>query len=288
MPRWFPFNPRKLWAAIRLADPPFESSPRDPGFEAVTVLNSIVFFLGLMGRDTPAGSVLLSDSIPVDDGQLHHTTRLPKKRVRLALRALELRHFVALRGESIIVLQPTCDILAPDPEDVAQAEKMRRYRERKQNGSGNEPHNETGNVTVTVVEPEKSRGEESREQPPSPAETPVAAPGGREPKQTQLVDPAKIRAAEILGLLWPRVSVAVTSAMTKTEWGKRNKRAALDMARVGLDDGAILAAHERLCERRGEVVYTLAWVQDELARGVVKDSTDDLPLVFAGGVVPRG
>ena len=122
----------------------------------------------------------------------------------------------------------------------------------------------------------------------------AAPPASRTPRQQQLPNGDEQAAREILASLWPRVEATVKRAMTRTEWGKRNKRAALDMARVGLSIPEIVAAHEQLCRDRGETIYTLSWVQDAIARGGVGKSrfpdepnaSDNLPtladLVDAG------
>lgn len=86
-------------------------------------------------------------------------------------------------------------------------------------------------------------------------------------KQLALVDATEERAREILGMFWPRVESAVGKTLTRTEWGKRNKRDALNFAAVARSDADLLAAHESASKRLGSCVYSLRVVADELLRG---------------------
>ena len=92
------------------------------------------------------------------------------------------------------------------------------------------------------------------------------------PKQPRLhfVPPGEESARAMLEAVWERVEARVGSALTKTAWKARNKRSALEMAQAGLSAEAVLAAHERLCGERGDVVYTLKWVHEAIIRGPAK------------------
>ena len=67
-------------------------------------------------------------------------------------------------------------------------------------------------------------------------------------------------------MLWPIVEPAVGRTITRTEWGKRNKATARDLAIVGRSDDDLLRAHEHASKRLGSTVYSLHIVRDELAR----------------------
>lgn len=86
-------------------------------------------------------------------------------------------------------------------------------------------------------------------------------------RQLRLPDPDEERARAILATIWPSVQPSVVGSMTKTEWGKRNKRFALDMAQAGVTPDRALAAHAAASQRIGETVRSLQIVQDQLARG---------------------
>ena len=81
-----------------------------------------------------------------------------------------------------------------------------------------------------------------------------------------LIDPTEAEARRILEAIWPIVAERVKSSMTKTAWKKRNKATALDLVRANVPIERIIAAHAELSHQRGDVIFTLSWVQDHLAK----------------------
>jgi hypothetical protein len=84
-----------------------------------------------------------------------------------------------------------------------------------------------------------------------------------------------------LAAVWELLgATAVSATITKTEWGTRNKRIALDLARRDVSPEQCVVAWRSATERLGEPVRTMKLVQDELMRLAV-------PRVHRGGRPPR-
>jgi hypothetical protein len=78
------------------------------------------------------------------------------------------------------------------------------------------------------------------------------------------------RAQEILERLWP--AVQSTANMPAARWRAMNKPTALALVRAGVSADDVATAHEKLSTKRGYVVWTLSWVQEELARAESAES----------------
>lgn len=105
------------------------------------------------------------------------------------------------------------------------------------------------------------------------AETSVSAasaspPAAPQPRQIPFTDPVEERARAILAAVWKVVQPVVGRTITRTEWGRSNKRIARDLASLNppLTDEVILAARDRATARIGEQVYSLTIIRDQLTR----------------------
>jgi hypothetical protein len=65
--------------------------------------------------------------------------------------------------------------------------------------------------------------------------------------------------------------------MTKTDWKRRNKRTALDLAKAGVSIERIIDAQREMSEKRGEIVWSLHFVQEHLAKGVKPENGRSRP-----------
>lgn len=99
----------------------------------------------------------------------------------------------------------------------------------------------------------------------TPSSKEQATPATPPARQLQLVDEEEQTARAILATIWPRIQPHV-HGMTRTEWGKRNKRYARDMALAGTPIDRVMAAHTAASQRLGAPVYSLRIVQDQLTR----------------------
>lgn len=94
-------------------------------------------------------------------------------------------------------------------------------------------------------------------------------------------------ARSILAAVWSELAKTPYSAtITKTEWGKRNKRTALDLATLKKTPEECLAAWQSASARLGSPVRMLNVVQDEMGRLAApakrKSQTSEIPVYVPG------
>jgi len=63
-----------------------------------------------------------------------------------------------------------------------------------------------------------------------------------------------------------------SASITKTEWGRRNSRVALDLATKGISAERIVAAYRAAEKRMGTPPRTLQIIQDQLGRMALPDA----------------
>lgn len=115
-------------------------------------------------------------------------------------------------------------------------------------------------VPSALPAPPAQAGSKSNPQPPRPMKLPLDA---------QVQDARRA----ILAAMWELLARTPFSAsISKTEWGRRNSRVALDLATKGITPERIVAAYHAAEKRMGTPPRTLQVVQDQLGRMALPDA----------------